>query len=465
MIPTLRTKTYAALAATLALASMVNAKDLYIADPAADAVYSVDIDASAAEPTLISASGNSTLGSGPAFEGIMDIAVAPSGRLYVLDGFNGPPRVLEVDRATGDRTLVLQLDQIGFLPYLEIRTNGSYTLARHRFPALGVAPGRELQVIEFAAAFDASPIVNSTRTISSLGTPVDSALVDGRMHLLYPQVHGPWIIAEGTSAGQLIESPNTKFAELSGGSNFTYYSEGGNRGYDATFASVPSTGGRNVLVELQDALTSSIRYDTFLVTPPAGGQQTGRVNTRLTHGATDSGYTSLAPMGAIVANQSAGDWSIRFNSNVPGTQPSAAPVRAAMYQMPSPRATQLANDAGAGIVTVFESFPPAIASFSTGNAAELSRVAVTPPPASGLTEAQLSGASDFDARGTSAFLAMPDDPRLVRIDRTTGASALLTSGRPIALTPPPGGFHVRSPLSFAMQPAAASDATSSWSMY
>lgn len=458
------------LAAAIALiaSSTCVARDLYIADPAANAIYSVNMSATNTAPTLVSASGTTTLGSGIAFECILDIAIAPNGELFVMDGYGPAPRVIKVDLATGNRTLALALTGIGVFPQLHIRANGQFLISRSVSPPDPGAGGIFTHIEEYAAQPDGTPVLLTDNAIELAGGPTDSALVGERLRVMFPQLSGPWMITEAILSPVVVVSPDLKLAENLGTDITRYTPVGANAGFETTFSDLDVSYPQNLLATFRHTYGGSIsNIETARIIAPDGIQRTGDFGIEFAEDDVQRIALHAAQIREVMPSQIPGGWQLQMEAQygfsgfgAPGTELSAT-----IWRMPSKHAMQLAHTDDIGVLDVLEAYPPALASFDSATAALRDRVPVFPPGGTTITSAMLNRASDFVIDGAYAYVALSETPRVIRVDRATGASVPLTSSRPSTLTIPSGGFHPRSLLSIAVPPPPASNATSNWSMY
>lgn len=376
----------AALAATLIIstASACVARDIYIADPAADAIYAVDLSATNAQPTLLSASGSNTLGSGIPFQCILDIATAPNGDLFVLDGYTPAPRVIKVDLATGNRTLALALTGTGVFPQLHIRANEKYLVSRTTTVGEQLSGGGlYTQFEEYGAESDGTPILLTNNAIRIMGGPIDSALTGGKLRVMYPQLYGPWMITEAALSPLVVVSPDLKIAENSGEDILRLSSGVTPARFETTFAELGFSYPQPLLAAFVATYGASIALvDESRLIAPDGTVHTSVFGMDLKEHNFDHDVLHVGQFKDVVPSSAMGGWKLEMDSQFSSFS-FVELVSASIWRMPSPNATQIADSPTADVLNVLESYPTALARFGSASATFIDRVPISPPRGDG----------------------------------------------------------------------------------
>ncbi len=468
------THTMRMMVVTVMLASGAGAAPLYIADPSADAIYRVDTGDVGATPTVVSASGANLVGTGPAFDRLTDIAVGGDGTLYSLDKAGALPRVMRVDTVTGDRSLVFALSdpdpRLAWHDEFHVLPGGRFRfLAQLRDPAFPTS-ARIQRIVEATEGAGNSAQVTILGSVVTPGNALDLfASAQGRTLALYPQVYGVWIL-EGSESG-IARVPETLIASTTSPAYYQVPGSPTETGYSSTFEGIGAiAAGTPLLATIEDFLQGSSsfgRVERASITTPGGTTTESSMNTSSSSHSTGSSVSFLgaARFAPTTAGEAAGTWTVNFFKRGGFPTPNTTlPHRVNLWRMPFPRA-HLGAALPDGTLCLMETNPPAVARMdaATGNLA--TRATLTPPGGSGIALDDLNRLTELEAAGVVVFAALSEDPRIMRIDHSTGAMQLVTTGRPGSIAAPPGGFSPRSNIRLATAPLGSSTAMGAWTMY
>lgn len=461
------------LMAAVLSASGAAAAPLYIADPAADAIYRVDTADVGVTPLVLSASGANNVGGGPAFDRLTDIEVGGDGALYSMDYIGVSPRIMRVDTATGVRTVVFVLSDadpsLSWHDEFHVLPGGRFRfLAQLRDPA---APNRARvqRMVEVTEGPGNSAQVAILGSVVAPGNALDLfPSAQGRTLALYPQVYGHWIL-EGSESG-IARVPETLIATST---NPVFYQVPipFETGYSCSFPGVGAIpAGTSLLTTVEDAVqgTGSFgRIPSASITTPGGTTAVRPVNTS---SSSHSVSGTTAYLGAVrfeptAAAEAPGTWTVNFlRLGTPSLPNNVLPYSVSLWRMPFPRA-HLGAALPDGTLCLAETNPPSVVRMEAATGDLASRAVLVPPGGSGITVDDLNRLTELQAADAGVLVALSEDPRVLRINTATGAMELVTTGRPGSLAPPPGGFSPRSNLRLATAPLANSAAEGSWSMY
>ncbi len=411
-----------------------NATNWLTHDPLLEGLYRIDTAAGTRSKEYFL-----EVGSGPAFGFILDMACDPDGKLYVLDEVVGARRIVGVDTRTGARRVVVTGLGDTLLPKLFAVAGGEFRVAEHRlftYP-VGSSPSSEVKLVLWRIVPGQDPAVYTEEQLATVVAdiaPFDAAMTDsGEFRALFP----------------------------TGADRFVMRREGS--GFVPEFPlAIAAT---NVSVEVISNPNPSVDVvGTFPVPEDVASLETRRLRLLCGIRGVDRNVTpityELGPIGATtysgplgIYNYPALSYSLAVSSNIVDPPPGgfaagAVPVRVklpccsgyqnlALSQMTlvsaisiHPRFLWSLED---GSQMIYEVLPPALLKVDA-SPLSMQRTDVVDEQG-GEAAAELSHPADFvvDEAAGVAYVSIADPHRLYKIDLATGASVLLSEGKPAIL--------------------------------